>query len=153
MVDEIHKRIFRNIRQDNYQPDVIVAIARGGLVTATHLAYLLSVDQIVSISIRRPGGSEAKDHAISTPILDCDIDITDKVHGRRVLVVDGAIGTGRTLHTCFSALALCMPAEIRVAVMAAWSGCPKGADALASLNCRTYLGAAFFPWPIFPWEN
>lgn len=152
-VDRIHRNLAAIISAENFAPEFIVAISRGGLVTATHLAYLLSVKNIISISIRRPILKSTVEHSLSFPEYIGQAGDIDLLNGQRVLIVDGAIGTGRTIRKAVSVVSSCNPKEIRVAIMATWADCPGSKNALADCTSRYYLGETYYPWPIFPWEN
>jgi hypoxanthine phosphoribosyltransferase len=78
------------IRKAGYQPDVVVAIARGGFVPARVLCDFLGVMELASFRIEHYQGQQMEPQArIRHPL---SLDLT----GKRVLVVDDLSDTGDT---------------------------------------------------------
>ncbi|MCD6430903.1 MAG: phosphoribosyltransferase, partial [Deltaproteobacteria bacterium] len=100
------------INDDNFQPDVIVAIARGGYVPARILCDFLDVNSLASIRIEHylPGASKQKIARLTDPLA---IDIK----GKNVLVVDDVNDTGDTLEVAMHHLKEFSPKDVRVAVL------------------------------------
>jgi hypoxanthine phosphoribosyltransferase len=155
-VDAIHRELAKKIGQDALaKPDVIVAIARGGLPTATHIAYLCEVPSILVVQISKGY------HEISStePRAQVGVDqltgsaVFSAIYGKRVLLIDGAIGSGETLSLAYSLILKSQPAKIGAAVLAGWSGCPKYRNDLTPELAPLLVGKEYFPWPVFPWEE
>lgn len=100
------------INGDNFQPDVIVAIARGGYVPARILCDFLDVTTLASIRIEHylPGASKQKMARLTDPLA---IDIK----GKNVLLVDDVNDTGDTLELAVHHLKEFLPKDVRVAVL------------------------------------
>ena len=100
------------INGDNFQPDVIVAIARGGYVPARILCDFLDVNILASIRIEHylPGANKQKIAKLADPLV---IDIK----GKNVLVVDDVNDTGETLEVAVHHLKEFSPQDVRVAVL------------------------------------
>ncbi len=100
------------INGDNFQPDVIVAIARGGYVPARILCDFLDVNTLASIRVEHylPGASKQKIARLTDPLA---IDIK----GKNVLVVDDVNDTGDTLEVAVQHLKEFSPTDVRVAVL------------------------------------
>ena len=100
------------INSDNFQPDVIVAIARGGYVPARILCDFLDVKTLASIRIEHylPGASKQKMARLTDPLA---IDIK----GKNVLLVDDVNDTGDTLELAVHHLKDFLPKDVRVAVL------------------------------------
>ncbi|MBK7674556.1 MAG: phosphoribosyltransferase [Candidatus Accumulibacter sp.] len=150
-IDRINHHLALSITKDQYRPELIVAIARGGLVCGAHLGYVLSVRHIDVVSIQRTSDDGPCDHTGCTPVLTSTLSSESRIEGKRILVVDGAIGTGRTLRLCINVVQQHRPLEVRAAVGAIWAGCPN-ACALHTLPVTSYFGGSYHPWPVFPWE-
>jgi uncharacterized protein len=77
-----------------YVPDVVVAIARGGLVPGGALAYTLGVKAVGTLNVEFYTDVDARlpDPVVLPPLLD-----TAALAGRRALVVDDVADTGETL--------------------------------------------------------
>jgi uncharacterized protein len=96
-----------------YVPDVVVAIARGGLVPGGALAYALGVKAVGTLNVEFYTDVDARlpDPVVLPPLLD-----TAALAGRRALVVDDVADTGETLALVVRLLAPHC-AEVRSAVL------------------------------------
>lgn len=154
-VDALHRNAARWILELHEPIDVIIAIARGGLTTASHLAYLANIPSIVSIQVSKDYlvSGEASARARLSPT-QVSVDVyASLLYGRSLLIVDGAIGSGETMSLVYQLLERQSPASIKGAVIAGWRGCQKyKADLVPELE-DIYIGAEYDPWPIFPWEG
>lgn len=84
----------RAILADGFVPDVVVAIARGGLLPAGAIAYGLGVKNCGALNVEFYTGIGT---VLDAPeVLRPDLDI-DFLEGRRVLLVDDVADSGRTL--------------------------------------------------------
>jgi hypoxanthine phosphoribosyltransferase len=92
------------IKQDNYKPDILVALARGGWVIARIVSDMLDIDQITDINRTK-----------KEPIIleDLGKDVSDK----RVLVIDDVSDTGESLIKVLGYLKEKRPLEIKTATV------------------------------------
>ena len=106
------KRLAYAVRDSGYEPDIIVAIGRGGYVPARVVCDYLLHEMLTSIKIEHWGvaGAEKPETIIRFPLA---IDVT----GARLLVVDDVTDTGDTLREAVSYLRECGAAEVRTAVL------------------------------------
>jgi hypoxanthine phosphoribosyltransferase len=82
------------VYQDGYQPDLIVAIARGGLFVAGGLGYALDVKNLSVVNVEfYTGVDERLDMPVMLPPVPEPVDL----RGARVLVADDVADTGATL--------------------------------------------------------
>jgi hypoxanthine phosphoribosyltransferase len=101
------------IRDDGYEPDVVIAVARGGLTVAGTLAYALGVKNCGAMNVEFYTGV---DQRLDVPVvLPPTLDLVD-VQGLRVLVADDVADTGHTLRLVREVLAQHV-AEARTAVL------------------------------------
>jgi hypoxanthine phosphoribosyltransferase len=92
----------QQVVDSGFVPEIVIAVARGGLVPAGSLAYALgtkaagprNVEFYTDIEITLP------DPIVLEPLLD-----TDAIQGRRLLVVDDVADSGRTLALVMDLLA------------------------------------------------
>ncbi len=84
----------RNIVATGFEPEVVVAIARGGLLPAGAIAYGLGVKNCGAINVEfyTGIGTVLAAPEVLPPALDMDY-----LDGRRVLLVDDVADSGRTL--------------------------------------------------------
>ena len=89
------RELAEHIAADGYEPDLILAIARGGLFLAGALGYALDVKNLFTMNIEfYTGIDERLDLPVVLPPTLDRVDIT----GSRVLVADDVADTGKTLE-------------------------------------------------------
>jgi hypoxanthine phosphoribosyltransferase len=83
------------VAADRFEPDLILAIARGGLFLAGALGYALDVKNLFTMNVEfYTGVDERLDLPVVLPPTLDRVDIT----GSRVLVADDVADTGKTLE-------------------------------------------------------
>lgn len=88
-----------------YDPEVIVGIAKAGVIPAAVIATMLQRDLAILVVKRRPRAA-----AKPLPIP------AEQIRGRRVLLVDETCDTGETLKAATDAVRQAKPADVRTAV-------------------------------------
>ena len=110
---EATRQLAGAIHADGFAPDVVVAIARGGLTVAGALAYALDVKNCGAMNVEfYVGIGERLDVPVVIPPA---LDLVD-VAGLRVLIADDVADTGHTLRLVREVLAQHV-AEARTAVL------------------------------------
>lgn len=128
------------IAADGFRPDVVIAIARGGLTVAGALAYALGVKNCGAMNVEFYTGI---DERLDLPVvLPPTLDLVD-VRGLRVLVADDVADTGHTLRLVREVLAQHV-AEARTAVLYRKE---------RSIVLPTYSWKATERWIDFPWSS
>ena len=83
------------IARDGFRPDIVLAVARGGLTVAGALAYALDVKNCFAMNVEFYTGV---DERLEMPVvLPPTLDLVD-IRGLRVLIADDVTDTGRTLE-------------------------------------------------------
>lgn len=83
------------VADDGYRPDIVLAVARGGLFAAGSLGYALSVKNLTVMNVEfYTGVGERLDVPMMLPPY---IDLVE-MKDQRVLVVDDVADTGKTLE-------------------------------------------------------
>jgi hypoxanthine phosphoribosyltransferase len=99
---EASRLLAQQVADSGFRPDVVLAIARGGLTVAGALAYALSVKNCFAMNVEFYTGV---DERIDVPVmLPPTLDIVD-IAGLRVLVADDVADTGMTLQLVHSVIA------------------------------------------------
>ena len=88
------RELGRSIHGSGFVPDVVVAIARGGLLLAGAVAYALDVKSCGALNAEFYTGVDARldEPVILAPYLD-----EVSLNGKKVLLVDDVSDSGRTL--------------------------------------------------------
>lgn len=91
---EVSRELARAILRDGFEPEVVVAIARGGLLPAGAIAYALGAKNCGALNVEFYTGVGT---VLDAPeVLPPALDIA-YLNGRRVLLVDDVADSGRTL--------------------------------------------------------
>jgi hypoxanthine phosphoribosyltransferase len=125
---------------DGWKPDVILAIARGGLLVAGALGYALGVKNTWTMNVEFYTGVDKR---LDLPMILPPVpDLVDLEHAR-VLIADDVADTGLTLRTvhefCGSRVG-----EVRTAVLYEKSRSVVSCD---------YVWRRTDDWIIFPWSK
>ncbi|MEM1831100.1 MAG: phosphoribosyltransferase family protein [Desulfurococcaceae archaeon] len=123
----------------DYIPEIIIAIAKGGLIPARILSDILGVDEIGFIEVKFYKSIGVRSEKpfikyISIPYLK----------DRNVLVVDDVVDSGRTIQLVVDSLAVHAPKQLRT-------------FALYLKPWSTYIPDYYFgitdEWIVYPWET
>ena len=88
------RELAQAVADSGFAPDVVVAVARGGLPVGGAMAYALGTKAVGTLNVEFYTGVDERLAApqVLPPLLD-----TDALHGLRALVVDDVADTGETL--------------------------------------------------------
>lgn len=151
-MDFLHRKIADAIKKDIFNPDYIVGISRCGLVPATHLAYLLEIDNVLTIKARTTSNDEILTIKDSEPIIELLFD-SKCVFSSKVLLVDAVMASGTTFQLCVESLVKCNPQIIKTAVVIDWYNSPYKIRDNKTRPKIDYVGEIANKWPDFPWEH
>ena len=128
------------VQQSGFVPDMVVAIARGGLLLAGSVAYALDVKSCGAINVEFYTGVDLRldEPVLLSPMLD-----TPSVAGQRVLLVDDVSDSGRTLAMV---LELLLNAQADVRSLCLYSK-PE------TLLEPDYVWRKTSKWIAFPWSS
>ncbi len=128
----------QKIQNDGYKPDIIVGIARGGLVPSRILADLLETRDFAIITIEYYVGIG---QTSKEPILkQC---LHTQMPDKKVLLIDDVSDGGRSLQLAKKHLQEQGAAEIRIATVY----CKPG-----TITTPDYFEKETSHWIVFPWE-
>lgn len=89
------RELAQQVVDDGYEPDIVLAIARGGLGLAMGMGYALDVKNLSAVNVEfYTGVDERLDVPMMLPPTPAAIDLT----GMKVLIADDVADTGRTLE-------------------------------------------------------
>lgn len=134
------RELAAQVADDGFRPDMILAIARGGLFAAGSLGYALSVKNLYVMNLEFYAGvDERLDMPVMLPPYMDKVDLT----GAKVLVADDVADTGHTLKAVHD---FCQDvvAESRTAVLY---------EKPHSLVKCTYVWRRTDRWINFPWST
>ncbi len=98
------------IRSSGYEFDVIVGIARGGRIPARILCDLLQCDTLGTMRVRFYADVGK---FMDKPVIEQDLNVD--VKGKRVLLVDELVDTGKSLKVAIERVKEYEPKELKVA--------------------------------------
>ena len=110
---QAQEELAQQIADSDFSPEVLVAVARGGMLPGGALTYSLGVKltDAINVEFYTDVNETLADPILLAPLLD-----TDSIRGRRILVVDDVADSGRTLALVLKRLRG-FGAEVRSAVL------------------------------------
>ncbi len=140
--DTLH--IIDSMKQDSFDPDIIVSIARSGLIPAAMIAYALGNKQlyVIKVDFSKVQKSGQDQELNDRPTITQEL--TKDVQGLKVLVVDEMAVSGSTLKLVKAYMDMKNPQEVRYAVLY------KQPWAEFQPN---YSGREIKEWPLYPWKE
>ncbi len=140
-MDGLCRRVAEQIKDDGFEPDVIVALARGGWFAGRVLCDLLGLDDLTSLKIEHYVGTAKKSGEVKIryPLHE------SSVRGKKVLVVDDIADTGQSLLTAKLHVEENGASEVKTATLQLLS---------TSKFTPDYFGEYMeeWAWVIFPWN-
>lgn len=150
--NEISKLVYKLsllINEDNYKPDLIVGITRGGCIPAVCLSHLLKVREFTTIEIQ----STVSDNVRSNRNLSLRSNTiySEIVKERNVLIVDDVTNSGETNRAAVDHFKLFNPRTIKTAAIV-WD--KYAGENLSSFDTTMvdYYADEIDSWASFPWE-
>lgn len=136
----LSKKVQKKIRKNNYNPDIIIGIARGGWVPARNLCDLLDVTDLLSIKIEHWGKT-------ATPSGNAEIryGVDANLKGKDVLVVDDLTDTGESMSKAFEYIKEYSPNTVKTASLIHLENSDFKPD---------FFGETLdeWKWIVFPWN-
>ena len=140
-VDELSRAVSEAVRDAEFEPDVIVALARGGWIAGRICCDLLGIDDLVSLKIEHYVGTAQKGEKprIRYPLPEAT------VGGKDVLIVDEIADTGETIERAREYVAARTDGAVRTATLQLTEG---------SASEPAFVGEvlAEWTWVIYPWN-
>ncbi|WP_062381798.1 phosphoribosyltransferase [Demequina pelophila] len=133
------RELAQTVADDGFEPDAVVAVARGGLPIGGALSYALGTKGVGTLNVEFYTGIDERlpEPVVLPPLLD-----TDALRGLKVLVADDVADTGETL-ALVKTLMEQHAAEVRTVVLYAKS---------RSVIDPDYVWKRTDDWITFPWS-
>ena len=133
------RELAETINDDGFQPDVILAIARGGLIVAASLGYALGVKNTWTMNVEFYTGV---DERLELPIILPPVPELVDLEEAKILIADDVADTGATLALVRE---FCSPrvGEMRIATLY---------EKPRSVIKCDYVWRRTDRWIIFPWS-
>lgn len=143
-IEDITYQLAEKIAKSGYRPDVIVAVARGGLVGARLVSDVLGVTDFACLRIAHWGetavrGKEAR----------LERGIGGSIEGKRVLLIDDVTDTGKSLTVAKSYLETLSPKEVKTAALQYI----RGSSFVPDYFGKEEKEWAWFAYPWNRWED
>jgi len=126
------------ILQSGYYPDVVIGVLRGGYIIARLVTDVIQVEDlgVVEVKFYKGIGERAERPIITQPL-------TTDVRGKKVLIIDDVVDSGRTLQVVSEQVRLRGAKDVKSAVLYYK---PK------SIIKPDYFIVETEAWVFFPWE-
>lgn len=127
------------VADSDFDPEVIIGVARGGMIPAGALTYALGVKltDAINVEFYTDVAETLPDPILLAPMLDIE-----SIRGRRLLVVDDVVDSGRTLALVLKLLRG-FGADVRSAVIYAKP---------TTIVWPDYIWKKTDQWIVFPWS-
>jgi hypothetical protein len=134
------RQLAEAINDDGFQPDVILAIARGGLIVAASLGYALGVKNTWTMNVEFYTGV---DERLELPIILPPVPELVDLEESKILIADDVADTGATLSLVKE---FCAPrvGQIRIATLY---------EKPRSVVKCDYVWRRTDRWIVFPWSS
>lgn len=126
------------IVDDNYRPDLIVGIARGGWIVARILSDLLDIKEVANIRVEF-----YEDLLLTRERPSITQEVSLDVRGKRILLCDDVADTGKSLKIASDYLKNKGVSEIKISTLHLKP---------TSIVCPDYYVSETDAWIIYPWE-
>ncbi len=137
-------QIVHAMAKNNFKPDVIISLARSGLIPAAMISYCLGNKQlyVIKADFSKTQSKDSMQDLRSRPVLSQRIKRSLK--GLKILVVDEMTVSGETLKLVSKYLKTKHPRQVKYAVLyqQPWSKFKPD-----------YCGRKISVWPLFPWKE
>lgn len=138
------KNLSDRIKNTKFQPDTIIALARSGFVPGRLLSDHLGVTDLISLKVEHwlDTTAEHKDKAT------IPYKIPFNIRGKRVLVVDDIVDTGKSMEAVVKYLKEFKPLELKTAVMQYFDTSVHEPDYYSEK-----ISGKNWAWFVYPWNT
>lgn len=143
-VEDAAKKIIHDMKLNNFEPDIIISIARSGLIPASLISYALGNKElyVVKIDFSKTQQMSKRQDMRDKPKISQEL--SKDIEGLNVLVVDEMVVSGTTLKLMNDYLQMKSPKDVKYCVLYKQPWTEFSPD---------YCGQEIRQWPIFPWKR
>ena len=138
---DLFRDVADGVTSAEFEPDVVVALARGGWFAGRCLCDFLALDDLASLKIEHYVGTaqQGDEPEVRYPLAD------GAVEGKDVLVVDDIADTGQSLQTAADCVAARDPSSVRTATLQLLDTSEHEPD---------FVGERLeeWTWVVYPWN-
>jgi uncharacterized protein len=149
-INNLTRKLIEIIIKDNFKPDLIIGVLRGGCVPAVCVAHQLNLRELFTISasttIFEKIRSERKEPELS------NLNGLPTLSDRTIMVVDDVTNTGKTLTTIREHLVPLNPKNLKLAALV-WDTVLPLNNEVENSCVADYYSDIIHAWAHFPWEK
>ena len=143
-VEEAARRIIEQMRADNFVPDIIISIARSGLIPAALISYVTGNKELYVIKIDFSKSQKISHRQDLRDKPKISQELSKDIEGLKILVVDEMVVSGETLKMVSSYMTMKHPRAVKYCVLYKQPWSQFAPD---------YFGEEVRAWPVFPWKR
>ncbi len=136
-MDSLCRKVAEQIMDDEFDPEIIVALAKGGWFAGRILCDILGLDELTSLKVEHYSGIREREIRVGH--------VPAEVKGKRVLVVDDIANTGMSIRRAMEEIERLGAEEVKTATLLLLH---------TSKFIPDYFGECLeeWAWVIFPWN-
>jgi|TARA_R110000822_G_scaffold73728_4_gene177212 hypoxanthine phosphoribosyltransferase len=143
-IDKLTEKIVYQLAREQWKPDYVIGLTRGGLIPAVYISHILDVPMLtLKINLR--------DHVEQDNLYEAHHGIYDLIGHKKILIVDDINDTGATLNYILDQVNVDQQsADLKFAVLID----NLSSDFKGTINyAGTEINKAEEPvWIVYPWE-
>ncbi len=143
-VEDAARNIIGQMSKDSFVPDVIISIARSGLIPASLISYVTGNKELYVIKVDFSKSQKISFRQDMREKPKISQELSKDIEGLKVLVVDEMVVSGETLKLVSSYMTMKHPREVKYCVLYKQPWSQFSPD---------YFGEEVRAWPVFPWKR
>lgn len=142
-VAEWSERLSKKVVESSYKPDTIIALARSGFIPGRLISDFLGISDLVCLKVEHWLDTTAEHKENAT----IPYKIPFKLEGKRVLVVDDIVDTGKSMEESVKYIKTFKPRDVRTAVMQYFDTSIHKPNYYSEL-----ISGKNWAWFVYPWN-
>ncbi|MFH1752336.1 MAG: phosphoribosyltransferase family protein [archaeon] len=138
------EKIVESLRKENFKPDVIVAIGRGGYIPGVIISHLLENKKLFTLKVEFTEKENTSNQTLKQKPVIIQA-IKEKLEGKKILLIDDVNESGQSIQTVTNYLLKEKQVkEIKTGIIHEKPWTKKKAD---------FVGKTVDAWVVHPWEK